>query len=103
MPPAYFDALRALEAARASVFVLDVSDADYHTLEVGLERVAADTGGTYAKTHLFPDGAAQRLAATIAGYYVLYYRPVEATLRRPPRVELAEGVRGEVLPAPYGG
>ena len=36
-----------------TVFALDITNADYHTLEVGLEQVAEDTGGFYAKTHLF--------------------------------------------------
>jgi hypothetical protein len=53
------------------VFSLDVTDADYHTLEVGLQAVAADTGGFYAKTHLFPELAVQRLARVISGYYEL--------------------------------
>jgi hypothetical protein len=103
LPPAYFDALRALEAARASVFVLDVSTADYHSLEVGLERVAEDTGGTYAKTHLFPGGATDRLARAITGYYLVYFRPSAATATRQVRVELAPGVAGEVIPAHFGG
>jgi hypothetical protein len=103
LPPAYFDALRALEAARASVFVLDVSTADWHSLEVGLEAVAEHTGGTYDKTHLFPQGATDRLARAIAGYYVVYFRPTEATAAKTVRVELAPGVRGEVVPTPFGG
>ena len=71
MTPDYEPAVRALLAARATVFVLDVTDADYHSLEVGLESVAEATGGTYAKTHLFPSQATGHLAGTISGYYVL--------------------------------
>lgn len=98
MPPAYDDALRALEAARASVFVLDVSDADFHSLEIGLKQVAADTGGTYSKTHLFPEAATRRLARALEGHYLLYYRrpadlPPDARLR----VELVRRDLGEVV------
>lgn len=71
MIPAFEPAVRALRAARASVFVLDVTSADYHSLEVGLEAVAAATGGTYAKTFVFPGLATEALARTIAGHYVL--------------------------------
>ncbi len=67
----YGRARRALERARVSVFAIDVTDADYHDLELGLERVAADTGGFYAKTNLFPSQAMTRLAGAIAGRYVL--------------------------------
>ena len=50
-----------------------MTDADYHTLEVGLEQVAADTGGFYAKTHLFPAQAMTRLEGAMAGHYVLAF------------------------------
>jgi VWFA-related protein len=69
----YGPALQALVDGRTTVFVLDVTDADYHTLEVGLETVAHDTGGFYAKTHLFPSQAGSRLKAVLAGYYVLVF------------------------------
>lgn len=71
MTPDYAPAVRALEAARASVFVLDVTDASSHSLEVGLQRVAAESGGTYARMSTFPAQAAARLARTISGHYVL--------------------------------
>jgi VWFA-related protein len=71
MTPAFAPAVRALRAAPASVFVLDVTSADYHSLEVGLEAVAEATGGTYAKTFVFPGLATKALARTLAGHYVL--------------------------------
>jgi VWFA-related protein len=71
MTPAFAPAVRALRAAKASVFVLDVTSADYHSLEVGLEAVAEATGGTYAKTFVFPGLATKALARTIAGHYLL--------------------------------
>jgi VWFA-related protein len=71
MTPAFAPAVRALTAARASVFVLDVTDADSHDLEAGLRGIADATGGTYDKTNLFPALAVRQLARTISGYYVL--------------------------------
>ena len=71
MTPAFAPAVRALTAARATVFVLDVTEADSHSLEVGLQGIAEATGGTYDKTNLFPSLAIRQLARTISGYYVL--------------------------------
>jgi VWFA-related protein len=67
----YEPAREALIAARTSVFTLDVTNADYHSLEVGLEQVSYDTGGFYAKTHLFTDQALRRVEGALAGHYVL--------------------------------
>jgi hypothetical protein len=71
-------ARRALDAARASIFVLDTSVADYHDLEIGLETAAAETGGTYAKTHLFAANAVARLQRTLGGHYELTLRAAES-------------------------
>ena len=71
LAPDYAEARRSLRAARASVFCLDITQADYHSLEVGLEQVAEDTGGFFERTHLFPRQALNRLAGTLAGHYVL--------------------------------
>lgn len=69
----YHEARAALEAARASVFTLDVTQADYHTFEHGLQMVAEDTGGFYARTYLRPPRRAMdRVANAIAGRYVLF-------------------------------
>jgi len=67
----YAPARAALARARATVFAIDVTDADFHDLEVGLERVAEDTGGFYAKTNVFPGQAMTRLEGALAGHYVL--------------------------------
>ena len=98
MIPAYFDALRALSAAHATVFVLDVTDADYHSLEVGLEQVAADTGGTYSKTHQFPVGATDRLLHLVAGYYLIgFHRPAPAGPGDEVRIQLRDPRRGTLV------
>jgi VWFA-related protein len=72
MEHGYEEARDALVAARASVFTLDVTQADYHSLEAGLKLVSAHTGGLFSRTHLFPEQAMRRLAGALAGYYVLF-------------------------------
>jgi VWFA-related protein len=69
----YGPARHVLVEGRVTVFALDVTNADFHTLEVGLEQVAEDTGGFYAKTHLFPGQALDRLQHALAGHYVLTF------------------------------
>jgi VWFA-related protein len=67
----YDDALRALLEADVTVFSLDVTDADYHSLEVGLQEVAAETGGFYSRTHVFTRQAMSRLEEALEGHYIL--------------------------------
>ena len=93
----YGPARRTLLEARVTVFCLDVTQADYHSLEVGLQQVAEDTGGFYARTHLFPDQAMRRLEAALSGFYVLTF---EKPRLRPGthRIEVdLVGRRGTVL------
>jgi VWFA-related protein len=75
----YVRALRALQDAHASVFALDITSADRHSLEVGLEWLAEDTGGFYIKTHLFPEVAIAKLTRTLTGHYLLTLIPPEET------------------------
>ncbi len=70
----YFAAMRRLAAARINIFTLDVSDADYHTLETSLRVVSDATGGLYEKTHLFPRLAMERVRQAISGRYVLVFK-----------------------------
>lgn len=72
LEPAYDDAREALQRARATVFCLDVTQADYHSLEVGLQTVAEDTGGLYQRTHVFSQSALNRVVAALEGQYVLF-------------------------------
>lgn len=67
----YGPAVRALDAANATVFVLDVTQADGHSLEVGLQSVANHTGGTYSRTFHFSSQAVRRLARTLTGHYLV--------------------------------
>ncbi|HEX4499153.1 MAG TPA: hypothetical protein VIE43_25980 [Thermoanaerobaculia bacterium] len=99
MTPAYAPAVRALGAARATVFVLDVTSADSHSLEVGLQAVADATGGVYLSTFRLPGLATRTLAKAISGYYVLTLDraqlPASGAGRL--RIELRDGRRGTVL------
>jgi VWFA-related protein len=72
LEPDYDQAKKVLQRARASVFCLDVTDADSHTLEAGLQVVADDTGGFYQRSHVFPEAAMNRVFAALEGQYVLF-------------------------------
>ena len=66
-------ALPALARARITIFSLDVTDADYHTLQGSLENISDLTGGTYLKTHIFPSLAMDRVRRAMEGRYVLVF------------------------------
>jgi VWFA-related protein len=68
----YTPAAEALLAARASVFSIDITQADYHSLEAGLQLVSQQTGGFFERTFHFPQLALKRLSGVLAGYYVLF-------------------------------
>ena len=67
----YDDASAALLAARAAVVSLDITDADFHSLEVSLQTVSVDTGGLFLRTNQFPQQAIRRVANALSGHYVL--------------------------------
>ncbi|MEO8502489.1 MAG: hypothetical protein ABI609_01190 [Acidobacteriota bacterium] len=101
MTPEFAPAVLALQAARAMVFVLDVTSADEHSLAVGLESVATATGGLYFSTFRLPQVAARALAHTLSGYYVLTLdRGVLAELDGKVRIDLRSR-RGTVLSRPF--
>lgn len=87
----YAPAVEAFQAGRVSVFTLDTTNADYHTLDAGLISVAEHTGGFFERTHLFSRRALARLASALAGHYVLFverpfgeksYHAIEVELTR---------------------
>jgi VWFA-related protein len=94
MLPVYPAARRALEGARVSVFSLDFSQADYHSLEVGLGKVSGDTGGFYAKTFRFPTQAIEKLKRTLVGHYELEVRKPETNVRGLHTIEVDVNRRG---------
>ncbi len=89
----YGNAIAALATARTSVFSLDITTADWHTLEMGLRRVSEDTGGLYFKTHLFPEIAMDKLVRVISSYYELSIAP-SPKLEQPYRIEVKVKRRG---------
>ena len=101
MSPAYYKAVRALGAAHAPVFVLDVTSADSHSLAAGLEGVAAATGGMYLPTFRLPNLATDVLAKVISGYYILTLDPgqLQDVAGRRVTIEL-RGKRGDILARP---
>ena len=101
MIPAYRPAVRALAAAHAAVFVLDVTSADAHSLEVGLQNVADATGGIYLRTFRLPNLATKILAKAISGYYVITLDKAELDrVKGPLQIELRDGRRGTVIARP---
>ena len=68
----YDRALDALDAARAAVFSLDVTQADYHTFEHALRDVSHHTGGLFLTTFHYPRRAIERVANAVSGRYVLF-------------------------------
>ena len=100
MKARYKVARNALEAARVTIFALDTTDADYHSLEIGLRQAAEDTGGFYAKTHHFPQLAITRLRRTLAGRYELELRRPDALRQGTHRLVVRVKRRGAVVLAP---
>jgi len=87
----YGPARSALARSHTTVFTLDVTDAGSHSLEVGLQQVAEDTGGTYSKTHEFPGLALDRIERALLGHYTLTFaRPDLPDGVHPVRVELTK-------------
>ena len=93
-----YDAARAaLDRARTAVYCLDVTEAAWHSLEVGLQQVAEDTGGQYFKVHENAGAALARVAAALAGHYVVTFERPDGP-RGEHRVRLAlAGRHGTVL------
>ena len=77
MDQRYAIAQRALEASRTSVFSIDITQADWHSLSAGLAKAADDTGGFYAETFNFPQLAIERLQRVLEGHYELEVRRPE--------------------------
>ncbi|HKO00313.1 MAG TPA: VWA domain-containing protein [Thermoanaerobaculia bacterium] len=94
MEHAYPAARQALETSRTSVFSLDFTQADAHSLAVGLGQVSGDTGGFYASTFRFPDIAIQRLQKTLAGHYELEVRKPDTNVRGLHTIEVDVERRG---------
>ena len=99
---AWTDAMHRMAEARINIFTLDVTDADYHSLEGSIQQIADLTGGHYEKTHLFPELVMDRVGRAISGRYVLVF--VKPRLPRGDHeiaVTLASGRKGRVFARQY--
>jgi VWFA-related protein len=97
MRPEFGPAIRALRDARVTVFVLDITAADSHSLGFGLEQVAEITGGLYLSTFRMPVVATRTLARAIAGYYVLTFDASDVAGREDELRVRLRGRSGRVL------
>ena len=88
MEPKYAGARYALERARVSVFSIDFTRADEHSLSAGLNKAAEDTGGFYASSFRFPHLALERLQRTLAGHYELEVRKPETKVKGAHTIEV---------------
>ncbi len=94
-------AVNALQQARVNVFTLDVSDADWHSLEGTLMQLADLTGGTYAKTHVFSAQALDLAFRAIEGRYVVVFNRPQGPPGRH-HIELSlRTKKGRVLARPF--
>lgn len=100
MTPAFYPAVRALRRVNVPVFVLDVTSADVHSLEVGLEAVAHVTGGTYHKTNVLPQLATDFLARALSGHYVVTIDPDTVPSKGGPVTIELRGRKGSVIARP---
>ena len=71
----YGPAVQKLTQANVAVFSLDISQADYHSLEAGMKRVSEETGGFYERTYPFTAGSFKRVLKAAEGYYLLTFEP----------------------------
>jgi VWFA-related protein len=89
----YEQARDTLIRARVTVFAMDVTAAEQHTLEMGLIAAADETGGFYERVHLQQAHAMNRLEGALEGYYML---SVEKPAGKPGRhaIKVRTGARG---------
>jgi VWFA-related protein len=99
---AWVDAMHRMAEARINIFTLDITDADYHSLEGSIQRIADLTGGHYEKTNLFPELVMDRVGRAISGRYVLVFvKPHGARGEHEIEVKLASGRKGRVYARQY--
>ena len=73
----YEEASAALQRARAAVFTLNVTQANFNSLQAGLQTVSEETGGLYASLYEFPIRALDTIGRALAGHYVLFVEKPE--------------------------
>lgn len=93
----YAAARTAFQRGRVAVFALDTTQADRHSLEVGLIQVAEDTGGFFERTNLFTTRGLDRLAGALSGHYVLFVERPEGLKAASHRLEVKVARRGTTV------
>lgn len=84
----------ALETSRVTVFAIDTVQADYHSLEAGLMKAAADTGGLYARAFRFPQLAVNQVQKALVGHYELEVRKPDLNRRGNHLIDVSVKRRG---------
>ncbi|CAM2006523.1 hypothetical protein [Acanthopleuribacter pedis] len=69
----YYRAVEELIEADVSVFSLDLTLADYHSLAEGMAKLSVQTGGAYWSLFRWPNRAVKMINGTMAGHYTLTY------------------------------
>ncbi|HEV8659047.1 MAG TPA: hypothetical protein VGS96_10500 [Thermoanaerobaculia bacterium] len=87
----------ALETSRVTVFAVDTTEADWHSLEVGLAKAAGDTGGYYSRAFRFPQLVVNRLQKTLVGHYELEVRKPQIERRGTHTIEVEVNKRGAIV------
>lgn len=100
MNPSWPRAKAALGRIDAPLFIVDISDADFHSLEVALQEGARATGGAYLRAKDFPEGVAKRLANALRTTVQVWLRvPADTPDGAPVTVALRERA-GTLLETP---
>jgi len=94
----YEPAIFSLAKSNSTVYSLDISQADYHSLEVGMQMVAQETGGTYERLNNFSSGAFDRVLQAVEGYYLITFNPPsdEYDQGLKYKLKLKKGIKGDV-------
>ncbi len=70
------EALGLLIAGRVTMFSMDITRADYHSLEGPMIQAAEESGGFYVKTNVFSQGAMSKVEQAMDGVYeVSFIKP----------------------------
>jgi len=90
-------ARRMLIEARVSVFSLDITKADSHSMAGGMQVIARDTGGFYAHSLDFPEKPMRFVSGALNGHYVLFVEPPADTTDRTIGVSVTAGRQTQVF------
>lgn len=99
-----YQAIRMLQTARVSLFVLDIARSPKAPATQFLRLLAGSTGGSYKPVRKDQrDAAVDRLVRETGGYYLVTfdYKQLEETARTAPLTLELTGKKGTVLTSPF--